>query len=298
MSRRRKRSHNFVAEIPENLLCTHCHGVLKNAVRLKDCEHALCLGCLQKRRKNNLEHCPCSILLTEAPPDQSNELRKQVNELLVYCSKNCGKKIKLKELNPHLEFECSMQLVHCASSGCQIKIKRKDSERHTEVCDFRIVFCSGCDKKLKYADLRNHHISQGCMDRQLKQALVKQLREGNREVKRHSMQLKQDTFKTMRDERYMQKEYMWKRIERNPRSFSPSLVRRSHFERESISEKDSLEKSIAVAPTDSPHRCPSSRERQTGSAKNIICGRCGKLYQSSTNHNQSCIWHAGVCISN
>ncbi len=136
MPKKDKKVFKFVEEIPEDLLCAHCHGVLQNAVRLRDCEHAICEGCIAKRRKNDLIHCPCSEKLIEGNFEDSVKIRDLVGELLVYCQRNCDEILQLHELDNHLDILCVMKKVLCPNNGCTIKRRRKDMDDHARTWIF------------------------------------------------------------------------------------------------------------------------------------------------------------------
>ena len=302
MSRRRKKTFEFVDEVPEKCFCITCRGVHTDILQLRNCEHSICESCFSRRLKNNLKFCPCSAPLEEGSEEATLKLRYLLEDLNVRCPKHCGEVVRLKETGTHAQNECPLAMVKCENKGCHRKMKRKELGAHMKLCDFRIVSCEGCERHLKFIELRKHQISNGCINQKLKQVVVRQLRGSDKELKQYISTIRQETFKSMRDERSLEKEYMWKRIERNPDRFSPTLVRNcvseNRFNQDKIaingfSSSASNKVSDGTFSRESPLLLR-SRERKIRSAEPQICKRCQKMYTSRSNHDEACLWHKGV----
>eukprot|EP00794_Sanderia_malayensis_P009316 gene9316-10299_t len=293
------RVYMFVDDVTEEFICVHCHKVLQDAVKLRDCQHSVCKTCFLRRVKQDLSSCPCSEKLVKADNEATNELRRAVGNLLVYCSKNCGEQMKLQDLDDHLANFCVMKKTVCpnANAGCLIKLKRKDLDEHLKSCDYRLVSCNGCGKRLKYIDLRRHQKAQGCMEQKWKQIIVRQLRNNDRELKKHIVNLKQESYKSLREERSLQKDYMWKRIERNPEQFSPTLVRSTpelgtRSAPPTCSRDRVTPNYSSTLPPISPQSSGCRKIKSQGGP--TICKNCSKPFLDEFNKKMTCSWHAGV----
>ena len=294
MPRRKRRNYDFVSNVSESLLCVNCHGVVRNAVRLRFCDHSICESCLLKRRNEKADRCPCGEILEEGTEEDSMNIRLLVEDLIIHCPNRCEEKVRLADVQTHLIEDCQMTIVQCVNVGCTRKLKRMQMDTHSQLCDHRIINCEGCGKRMKYLEQRKHEIIRGCINEKLKQVVVRQSRVAEKELRKHIYDLKQDTFKTLREKRNREKEYMWKRIERNPGSFSPTLVRRNIPNSPSAPTKN-YEAWMPTTDTRSSPMLLRSRERQIKSAEQQECKRCHQVYTSAHNHEESCRWHKGVC---
>lgn len=305
MSERRKKGLSFVDKVPEKCVCANCHGVQLDIIKLKNCEHTMCETCISKRMRHGLVCCPCSAIIEEGLEEETTNLRNTLKELRILCPKLCGQTIRAGQFSTHVDHECPLTKVICHYKGCQQKMKRKDLSIHVKLCDFRTVTCEGCKRNLKFIELRKHQITMGCVNQKLKQIIVRQLRGSDKELKQYITNIKQDTFKSMRDERTLEKEYMRRRVERNPDGFSPTLVQRSQSENHLVEVKGvrkgrngySSVPSNVLSDDTGNRKSPMlirSRERQLRSAEPQVCRRCWKTYTSRGNHDEACLWHKGV----
>ena len=288
----------MVGDVPENCCCTVCHEVHFDIIKLQNCKHSMCQSCFTKRSKKNLMFCTCSALVEEAPEEATLELKFLLKDLIVVCPRRCGEPIKLGEVSFHVDNVCPMAIVQCGHKDCFRRLKRMELIDHMKICDFRTVPCEGCGKNLRFVDLRKHQISMGCMNRRCKQTVVKQMRNSDKNLKQYINNIKQDTFKTLRDERALEKGYMWRRIERNPDRFSPTLVLQGGNE-------NHFNGFVAPVSIQIPNdRCSresnvlaSAREQQISSAEFQVCKTCFKTYSLRSNHSEACTWHEGVGFS-
>ena len=293
MPRKRKKAYQIVGDVPTDFSCVSCHGVHIDIIKLQNCEHAMCQSCFSRRVKNNVRNCLCTAILEEAPQEATLKLRHSLEDLEVLCPERCGKTIKLGETSLHTTSECPLATVQCENKECHRKVKRNELSSHMNVCDFRTVSCEGCNKNMKFNDLRRHQISMGCVNAKYKQIVLRESRGSERQLKQYMTAIKQDTFKTMRAERSLEKEYMWKRIERNPDRFSPTLVQHgineSHFY--NLTPAAST-KTLGSSSSRESHFVP--RHKEPAPADSQVCKRCLKAYTFRSNHSESCLWHEGV----
>lgn len=292
MIRGRKKAYQVVGDVPESSLCISCHGIYVDMIKLQNCEHAMCESCFSRRSKNNVKVCTCSAILEEASQEATAKLRCSLEDVSVRCPYRCGKTIKLGEKNIHAESECPLVIIKCENKECHRKVKRKELSSHKNVCDFRIVSCEGCKRILKFYELRKHQITTGCINTKCKQTIVRESRGSDKLLKQYISTIKQDTFKTMRAERSLEKEYMWRRIERNPDRYSPTLVRHSVIENKVYNSAPSP--NIKVLGSRESQLMVKLKEKETISPDSQACKRCLKTYTFSINHSEACLWHEGV----
>ena len=291
----RKKAYQVVSDVHESSMCISCHGIYVDTIKLKNCEHAMCQSCFSRRSKNYVKVCPCSAILEQASLETTAKLRRSLEDISVLCPYRCGKTIKLGETSMHTESECPLAIIRCENKECYRKVKRKELSSHMNVCDFRIVSCEGCKRNLKFYDLRKHQISTGCINTKCKQTIVRGSRGSDRLLKHYISTIKQDTFKTMRAERSLEKKYMWRRIERNPDRYSPTLVQHSVVENQVLHSSPSP--SIKALGSRESQLMVRSKEGETMSPDSQACKRCLKTYTFRTNHSEACLWHEGVRYS-
>ena len=257
-----------------------------------------------KRTKGGLHHCPmCSLELLEDKSGSSEKLANAINELQVHCPRNCGGTPKYGHLEIHLSEQCPLGRVICVNTGCHRKLKRKELQDHLNVCDFRIISCRGCSKTMKLADLRQHQKVQNCINQLQKQMIVRNLREGEKELKKHIENLKEDSFKVQRETRDLEKGYVWKRIERNPGSFSPTLVQRHSTEshlglvpcsRPTSGDSEDSRKALSSPALATKGSVGKKKRTKSADVPFCVCFQCNCRYDERTNSEDACSWHAGV----
>ena len=165
----RERGHeedHFELPVNENLKCSICLNVLNNPKSCRNNQHYFCFGCIGQHLENS-HTCPeCMEELTPAtlvePP---RVLLNMILALRIKCNhsaRGCPEYVQLDRLQNHVD-QCGFGPMTCGNEGCGAIVNRSDKVRHeTELCNFRTIECSGCEKLKKEVDelKRNQEIAK------------------------------------------------------------------------------------------------------------------------------------------
>ena len=209
---------DFVDGLPDEYSCTICLCLLSNPHLTTCCGHHFCKDCIFKVAQTNK---PCPMCKTEgfvAVVDKSlerkirslcvrctfhrngcswkGELRELVEHLdparrqcqynEITCSKGCGRRVLVCDLDSHLRNECPNRDQEChfcnesvifsnltkhqenecpkvpvsCPNGCADRVVRGVLEKHLETCTMRLVKCVfykfGCDGEVKWCSMAKH----------------------------------------------------------------------------------------------------------------------------------------------
>ncbi|XP_062569089.1 TNF receptor-associated factor 5-like [Saccostrea cucullata] len=298
----------FEGDVDESFICKLCHKVFLNPVS-SSCKHLFCNNCIQKRfQYETLKHCPiCKTKFTDKLTQPSNEFKLKLLQLRIMCSNKCGKVVLLGELPDHVSDMCPHTPVTCPfyGKGCRKKIRRCDIKRHLKECDFREVVCEACGYTTIFRDLFTHQSRTKCLEKKLKQQIIREFRHTNREVRRHKSLLNRQHVK--RDILLRQKELEHSRNLQSSRlsssrrfgsleSLANSNTSTSVFLTENVLQKcfkggqGQSGSSLVSDSTSVGSRAP----LPSRSGHNVFeCMRCKKLFKPQYNHEGACRWHQG-----
>ena len=183
----------FPGDVNKEFLCRLCSQVLLNPVTA-GCEHIFCQSCIVRTMKSQtIKHaCPtCSAKLSYKMVDTSVEFKLQLLNLVMQCSHKCGASFILAELPDHMDV-CPFAPTECNFKGCNRTIKRCDVRKHQDECDFRLVECEACGHHTIYLELFTHQSRVRCLEKKLKQQIIRERKAASREINRHREKLFRD----------------------------------------------------------------------------------------------------------
>ena len=142
----------FVADVPEKLICIICTKVLSEPHLTECCGQHYCKSCLEKWLLQ-FENPTCPQCRTPNPTHILNKDRvRDIMELEVYCTNHqggCQWKGKLEVLGSH-QSGCGYTVVKC-SQGCGQKMRRSEIDSHLQKeCPSRPYECEHCKHKDTY----------------------------------------------------------------------------------------------------------------------------------------------------
>jgi len=186
----------FDEEVEEDFLCRLCHQVLLNPVT-SGCKHVFCQACvIRKMKSRTTRHvCPvCSSALSLDMSDTPVDFKLKLLNLSIKCAHKCGDSFALSELPDHMDV-CPFAPVPCdfKEKGCKRTIKRCDKTKHCKECDYREVECEACGFHTIYCELFTHQSRVRCLERKLKQQVIRERKAASREISRHREKLSKDT---------------------------------------------------------------------------------------------------------
>ena len=151
----------FVNRVSEDRKCSLCHLVLDNPVKTP-CAHVFCSGCILPWVVC-YKSCPlrCQTL---GPSDLENvvALRDLVYNMKVVCDfkdQGCSEILKLRNLDLHMQQDCTLRPFKCRNKGCECQVAFKDiTEHEARECHFKPTgICpKGCGLLLLQNSPENH----------------------------------------------------------------------------------------------------------------------------------------------
>ena len=150
----------FTIALPKFLNCPICKNYLNDCITTP-CKHKFCKSCLEE----NLFCTICKTNVNSISDCQEDVwLNQQIQNLTVLCSfKNCSWKGKFKDLEYHLNENCSCSQIKCINVGCNYITKRHRMDDHLTYCQFRLVECPHCCFKITNSQLSTH-LSEECLN--------------------------------------------------------------------------------------------------------------------------------------
>ncbi|KAK3089919.1 hypothetical protein FSP39_007644 [Pinctada imbricata] len=294
----------FEGELDRDFLCCVCHKVFLNPVSA-GCQHLFCQSCMGKRRMNErTQCCPiCKTKFTKTLSPPSTEFKLNLLQLRIRCSNKCGLVLNLGDFPEHLDEDCPFTPVLCPNKakGCKKRIRRCDIKRHVEQCDYRDVVCEACGHSTVYYDLFTHQSRTHCLEKKLKQQIIRELRTTNGEVRRHKSLISKQHIK--RDIELKRQEIEHARFLQKSRlstmrrySSLENLPTGGVFITENIDDNPKSREENSRNSSRTDNTLASSRvPNPSRSGHNVFeCQRCKRLFKPESNHKDACRWHTGV----
>lgn len=280
----------FVDPVDDKYVCKLCHKVFLDPVA-NHCGHIFCSSCVKKRLGGDMaKRCPdCSAQLIKKMSPPSMDFRLELLTLQIRCHNKCGKTFPLSSLPDHMGDECPNTAMTCPniSKGCKKKIRRCDIKKHVEECDFRDVECEACGFVTIYCNLFTHQSRVRCLEKKLKQQIIREQRNHANDVKRHRAHLtKQNIRREVEDRRVVLEHTRYLKNGKN----------KMHGSLESLTNNKTSDVFLTEVVNNQPNgdegTSPPPHPSRTGHAV-FSCIRCKKLYNAMSNNEKACRWHAG-----
>ncbi|KAL4240963.1 hypothetical protein ACF0H5_001745 [Mactra antiquata] len=302
----------LVDEVDERFICGLCDQVLVNPV-YAGCNHIFCKSCVSRKLRSKVTKsvCPsCSAKLTDDTTDTTIEFKLNLLHLKIRCSHNCDSTFVLADLPEHLDY-CPLAPVECdfKPKGCKKTVRRKDFEKHLDECDFRTVECEACGHVTMYQDLFTHQSRTRCLERKLKQQVIRERKASSQEINRHRQRLCRDITRLDQQQRKtfsnhyralsyrkMSKQSPYPEtddvnIELSPRD---SVFLTDEVKGHQEEDYEEMEQELTNTRNDmTNHKTPHSSRCDYAVQ---ICGQCDKKFRAETNSPSACKWHVGVSI--
>ncbi|XP_053393074.1 E3 ubiquitin-protein ligase PDZRN3-like [Mercenaria mercenaria] len=302
----------FEGEVGEEFLCGLCDQVLLNPVTA-GCSHIFCQTCVNRKLRSLVSKslCPsCSASLTSNTQDTTIEFKLKLLNLNLRCSHKCGANFVLADLPDHMDV-CPNAPVKCEfkTKGCTRTVKRCDFKKHLEECDYRTVECEACGYVTLYRELFTHQSHVRCLEKKLKQQIIRERKLASKEINKHRERLFRDNVRLDQQQRKSllnhSKSLKLKRKLRLPVNdetdpefdYSPrdgiflteEAVQHHNdvtMEQNNEESKEATEQMQIQNNTKTPHSSRAGFSSQ-------ICSQCNKKFRSDTNTSTACRWHIG-----
>ena len=150
----------FIETLSERLICPVCRKALKEP-KLTDCGHHFCTGCLSASSQGRASFlCPvCRTGLVTSKIYPNNALKREILNLQIKCGrqdKGCEWAGELRTERNHDE-NCQYVSKYCTNS-CGESVMRKDMDDHVnKQCSRRSVYCEHCSSEVKFDELQDHY---------------------------------------------------------------------------------------------------------------------------------------------
>ena len=151
---------------PEDLRCSLCTNLMRDALGTNVCGHVFCEGCI-KDWLNKHPYCPVdgvAICLPNLVPRKG--IRKRVDETHVKCHRReCYATVRVCDLIRHLENECQSRLVPCEICGKKViamKMKEHNAESAVLHVDRLLERRKESDKELSSLRIKVNELQTTC----------------------------------------------------------------------------------------------------------------------------------------
>ncbi|XP_060603882.1 E3 ubiquitin-protein ligase PDZRN3-like [Ruditapes philippinarum] len=305
----------FEGDVEKEFICGLCDQVLLNPVTA-GCSHIFCQSCVNRKLKSLVSKplCPlCSAKLSSNTQDTTIEFKLKLLNLTLWCSHTCGAKFVLADLPDHMDI-CSNAPVQCEfkPTGCTRTIKRCDFKKHLQECDYRSVECEACGHVTIYRELFTHQSRVRCLEKKLKQQIIRERKLALKEVNKHRERLFRDNCRLDQQQR------------KSILNHSKSLNHRRKLRHSSKNDNDS---EFDLSPRDGvfltehavEHHNDVTMEQNGEDSKEIerqrqiqnntktphssrsgfamqFCSQCNRTFRADTNTSTACRWHVGVSL--
>uniref|UniRef100_A0A0G4H7I8 RING-type domain-containing protein n=1 Tax=Chromera velia CCMP2878 TaxID=1169474 RepID=A0A0G4H7I8_9ALVE len=140
-------------DVVDNALCPICHDYIEDA-RETDCDarHVFCGPCI-KDVSDRKQPCPCcrgAFSKMERPQALTRAFIEQVKWKCVHFERGCSFTGTKKQLEKHLDDECTIQEVKFPFSGCPTKMQRGPLDDHKKACPYRMAPCDHCKEQVRF----------------------------------------------------------------------------------------------------------------------------------------------------
>ncbi|KAL5018993.1 hypothetical protein ScPMuIL_004715 [Solemya velum] len=291
----------FPAGVDSDLVCHICKNVLLEPVETT-CSHIFCRICLRDSLlQTKMEFCPvCNTTMDYFVKQPSAEFKLRLLGLTIDCNNGCGTVCKLEELPDHVSETCPNTPVSCSnkSSGCKKIVRRCDVNRHANECDFKKIVCEACGHRTILRDIYSHQRRVRCLEKKLKQQLVRELRKTETETKRHTNNIQQERMKVEIEQRKALERARSFRTDNDTLDTGCDNLYVVQYEDEDM---DS-ERCLGITRTSNSARRGGTIVNRvpnpSRAGENVFsCRRCERLFKPEANSMTSCHWHAGPVSS-
>ena len=133
--------------------CIFCKGIAHDALLEEgNCSTVCCKQCYDIYCK-----LPSTSKKKVYNKNSNNILNRLILNYKIHCKNNlCKWEGLLKDLDNHLNTECSKQIINCTNEGCNEQFLRENLESHLKICNYVLVECIHCHKKFPKIGLNAH----------------------------------------------------------------------------------------------------------------------------------------------
>ncbi|XP_069762494.1 RING finger protein 151 [Narcine bancroftii] len=149
----------FVNAPDPELICTVCHGVLKDPVELR-CQHVFCKSCISIWLARKWE-CPyCRKKVKGVTRSVIPMIHNMIGRLIMKCENKgygCRCTFPLEQRKIH-KATCEFRIVSCKYEGCATEMFHKNITAHEQICEHWKEPCRmGCGVQLTWNQLEEHN---------------------------------------------------------------------------------------------------------------------------------------------
>lgn len=304
----------FPESVEDEFICGLCSQVLLNPVTA-GCSHIFCQTCVKRKLKSHVTkaECPsCSAQLVQETTDTSVDFKLKLLTLRIACSHKCGHSFELGDLPDHMDI-CPNAPVQCSFKlkGCKKTVKRMDLRKHMEECDFRTVECEACGVQTLYCDLFTHQSKVRCLEKKLKQQIIRERKAASMEINRHREKLFRDNARLDQQQRKKilshAKDLNNRKLTRHHNKmdehdsdfeFSPRVgvfMTETKIQNGSLVENQNANGYVSRSHQEQNHVSRTPHSSRSGFVLQS-CAQCNKMFRADTNSNSACRWHTGPMI--
>ena len=133
--------------------CIFCKGIAHDALLEEgNCSTVCCKQCYDIYCK-----LPSTSKKKVYNKNSNNILNRLILNYKIHCKNNsCKWEGLLKDLDNHLNSDCSKQIIKCTNEGCNEQFLRENLDSHLKICNYVLVECIHCHKKFPKIGLNAH----------------------------------------------------------------------------------------------------------------------------------------------
>ena len=145
-------------QIKDIITCPICSKLIWNIVDCSKCGYIFCKNCIQESKEKVNDSCP---ICRESPFKTTNSqiMKRIFANIRIKCPNSyCGEKTEYFDYISHQE-KCKFRKYHCMNKGCDFETplyNKINMEYHSKTCQYRIINCNYCNKKIKFIDFTEH----------------------------------------------------------------------------------------------------------------------------------------------
>jgi hypothetical protein len=137
--------------------CLICFQLVYNPKICDKCGSIYCFDCIQKWIRDNPNGYNCTLKCKNSTLRNISTIeKKSIDRINLKCKhKGCGQFINYTDYVSHFE-NCKFRLYHCNNKHCKKEGFFDELKEHSKNCNYRTCFCSLCNEKLIYNNVRAH----------------------------------------------------------------------------------------------------------------------------------------------
>ena len=145
-------------QISDIITCPICQKLIWNVIDCRKCGYTFCKKCIEESLEKVNDSCP---ICRDSPfkTTYSQTTKRLLANIRIKCPNvPCEENPEYFDYISHQE-KCKFRKYRCINDGCNFEItldNKSSMEYHSKSCQYRIIKCEYCNKKIKFNDVIEH----------------------------------------------------------------------------------------------------------------------------------------------